>query len=213
MGDPPPRRGPRRALSSAGMHDDRTDAELITAVLAGDTASYRPLVERYQGRIFAMVCGMVRSPEDAREIAHLAFVKAWQNLRSFRIDSSFHTWVYRIAMNLAIDHARRNKRRKTGSFDEAIGARDEDGTLLEQHHIDNPQKALQRKEMRERIFSALDELSEDAREVILLREIEGLSYKEIAETMGIPEGTVMSRLFYARKKLQAILKGEKEEPE
>jgi RNA polymerase sigma-70 factor, ECF subfamily len=193
--------------------NEKSDAELITAVLAGDSQSYRPLVERYQSRIFAMVCGMVRNPEDAKDITHMAFVKAWQNLKSFRIDSSFYTWIYRIAMNQAIDHARRNKRRKTTAFDEAVGARDEDGTMLEQHHIDGPAKALARKELQERIYAALDELSEDAREVILLREVEGLSYKEIADSMGIPEGTVMSRLFYARKKLQAILKGEREEGE
>lgn len=192
---------------------DTSDAELITAVLAGDSNSFRPLVERYQGRLFAMVCGMVRNPEDARDITHLTFVKAWQNLKSFRIDSSFYTWIYRIAMNQAIDHVRRNKRRKTSAFDEAVGARDEDGTMLEQHHVDNPARALQRKELHEKIYAALDELSEEAREVILLREVEGFSYKEIADTMNIPEGTVMSRLFYARKKLQAILKGEREEGE
>lgn len=193
--------------------NDRPDSELITAVLGGDTTAYRPLVERYQSRIFAMVCGMVRDQEDAKDITQMAFVKAYQSLTSFRIDSSFYTWIYRIAMNLAIDHSRRFKRRKTSSFDEAIANRDEDGTLAEQHHVDNPQKALQRKELRDRIYSALDELSEEAREVILLREVEGLSYKEIADQMGIPEGTVMSRLFYARKKLQAILRGEREEGE
>lgn len=194
------------------MHD-APDAELITAVLAGDTNQFRPLVERYQGRLFSMVCGMVRNQEDAKDITQMAFVKAYQSLKSFRIDSSFYTWIYRIAMNLAIDHARRHKRRKTGSFDEAIANRDEDGTIAEQHHIDNPVKALQRKELHERIYGALDELSEEGREIILLREVEGYSYKEIAEVMNIPEGTVMSRLFYARKKLQAILRGEREDSE
>lgn len=193
--------------------NDAPDAELITAVLAGDTNAFRPLVERYQGRLFSMVCGMVRNQEDAKDITQMAFVKAYQSLKSFRIDSSFYTWIYRIAMNLAIDHARRHKRRKTGSFDEAIANRDEDGTIAEQHHIDNPVKALQRKELHERIYGALDELSEEGREIILLREVEGYSYKEIAEVMNIPEGTVMSRLFYARKKLQAILRGEREDSE
>jgi RNA polymerase sigma-70 factor (ECF subfamily) len=185
--------------------DDLSDSELITRVLAGESAFYRPLVQRYQTRLFAMVCGMVRNHEDAKDIVQMAFVKAYQSLSSFRIDSSFYTWLYRIAMNLAIDHCRKNKRRKTSSFEEAVAARDEDGTLAEQHTEDSPSRLLARKELRERIYGALDELSEDMREVVLLREVEGLSYKEIADVTGIPEGTVMSRLFYARKKLQGLL--------
>jgi RNA polymerase sigma-70 factor (ECF subfamily) len=185
--------------------NDTTDAELIRRVLAGEGAAYRPLVERYQNRVHAMVYGVVRNPEDARDIVQNTFVKAYRNLSGFRIESSFYTWVYRIAMNLAIDHVRKNKRRKTTGFDEAVGARDDDGAILEVHHEDSPQRALQRKELQQRILAALDTLSEEHREIILLREVEGLSYKEIADAMGVPEGTVMSRLFYARKKLQGIL--------
>lgn len=188
--------------------NDTPDAELITRVLGGDKNAYRPLVERYQQRLHAMVYGMVRDPEEARDIVQNAFIKAYQNLASFRIESSFYTWLYRIAMNLAIDSSRMRKRRKTSSFDDGVASRDEDGAFLEQHHIESPHRALARKELHERILRAMDELTEEQREVILLREVEGLSYKEIAETMSIPEGTVMSRLFYARKKLQALLSGE-----
>lgn len=188
------------------LDEDRSDGELITRVLAGDTGAYRPLVERYQNRIHAMVYGMVRDGEEARDITQNAFIKAYQSLSTFRIESSFYTWLYRIAMNLAIDSVRKHKRRKTSSFDEAVAARDEDGGILEVHHEESPQRALQRKQLQQRIFTALDELSDDQREVVLLREVEGLSYKEIAEAMDIPEGTVMSRLFYARKKLQQLLK-------
>lgn len=194
------------AYSPAAMlPDDLTDSELVLRVRKGDGSAYRPLVERYQSRIHAMVYGMLRDAEEARDITQNAFIKAYQNLASFRIESSFYTWLYRIAMNLAIDHCRKNRRRKTTAFDEAVANRDEDGTILEMHQSDSPQKALQRKQLHERIFAALDELSEEQREVVLLREVEGLSYKEIADTMGIPEGTVMSRLFYARKRLQALL--------
>lgn len=185
--------------------DDCTDAELITRVLGGESAAYRPLVVRYQSRLHAMVTGMIRNPEESKDIVQMAFVKAYQSLKTFRIDSSFYTWLYRIAMNLAIDHCRKNKRRRTTSFDEVVAHRDEDGTLHEQHTEDSPSRLVQRKQLNERIYAALDELTDEAREVILLREVEGLSYKEISDSMGIPEGTVMSRLFYARKKLQQLL--------
>lgn len=189
------------------LNPDATDAELITLVLDGQKDAFRPLVLRYQNRVHAMVYGMVRNPEDARDIVQNAFIKAYQNLDSFRIESSFYTWLYRIAMNLAIDHCRKSKRRKTTGFDEAIANRDDDGEMLELHHVDSPHRALTRKQLQERIMSAMDELTEEQREVVLLREVEGLSYKEIADSMGIPEGTVMSRLFYARKKLQGLLSG------
>ena len=188
-----------------------TDGELITRVLAGETAAYRPLVVRYQNRLHGMVVGMVRNQEDAKDSVQMAFVKAYQSLAHFRIDSSFYTWIYRIAMNLAIDHCRKGKRRKTTGFDEAIASRDEDGTVAQQHHEESPVHALARKELHERIHAALDEISEDMREAVLLREVEGLSYKEISERMDIPEGTVMSRLFYARKKLQSLLKTGRDE--
>jgi RNA polymerase sigma-70 factor (ECF subfamily) len=193
------------------LPDDLSDSELVLRVRKGDGSAYRPLVERYQNRVHAMVYGMVRDSEEARDITQNAFIKAYQNLASFRIESSFYTWLYRIAMNLAIDHCRKTRRRKTSAFDDAVAARDEDGTILEVHQGDSPQKALQRKQLHQRIFAALDELTEDQREVILLREVEGLSYKEISETMEIPEGTVMSRLFYARKRLQGILQQSSEE--
>ena len=183
-----------------------TDSELVARVLKGDKDAFRPIVERYQNRLYAMVVGMVRDEAEARDLVQNAFIKSYQSLDTFRLDSSFYTWIYRIAMNLAIDSCRKRRRRKTGSFDEAVAARDDDGEMLELHHTDGPAEALQRKELRQRIFAAMEELTEEQREVLLLREVEGLSYAEISESMGIPEGTVMSRLFYARKKMQGLLR-------
>lgn len=185
---------------------EATDAQMVTRVLAGDRDAYRIIVRRYQNRLHAMVLGMVRNQEDARDITQNAFIKAYESLSSFRIESSFYTWLYRIAMNLAIDHCRRGQRRKTSSFDEKIGSNEEDGPIDPLPAPDNPQKALQRKELQERIFAALEQLPEEHREVVLLREVEGFSYKEIADMLDLPEGTVMSRLFYARKKLQITLR-------
>lgn len=183
----------------------QADLEMLLRVKEGDGTAYRGLVEKYQGRVYAMAYGMVRNREDARDIAQEAFVKAYNNLGKFRLESSFYTWLYRIAMNLAIDFTRKRKRRATSGFDDEIAARDEHGGIAEIHHEDSPRKVLERKQLHARIMDAMEKLPDDQRQVVLLRELEGLSYREIADITGIPEGTVMSRLFYARKKLQKLL--------
>jgi RNA polymerase sigma-70 factor (ECF subfamily) len=182
------------------------DREMLEAVLSGDNTAYRGLVEKYQDRIYSMVYGMLRNREDARDITQEAFVKAYRKLATFRLESSFYTWLYRIAMNLAIDVTRKRKRRgESSGFDESIASRDGDGGIHEVHHGDSPSRVLERKQLYARIMDAMEKLPADQKQVILLRELEGLPYKEIAEIMEIPEGTVMSRLFYARKKLQKML--------
>lgn len=202
-----------RTAAKSGADEARlasleADRELLEAVLRGDGTAYRGLVEKYQTRVYGMVYGMLRNREDARDVTQEAFVKAYRNLESFRLESGFYTWIYRIAMNLAIDFTRKRKRRETSGFDEGIATRDEDGEIAEAHHEDGPGRQLERKRLFAKIMDAMQELPEDQREVILLRELEGLQYKEIADIMGIPEGTVMSRLFYARKKLQKLLSPE-----
>jgi RNA polymerase sigma-70 factor (ECF subfamily) len=192
-------------------NDDRLDdSEMVLAVRDGDTTAFRGLVEKYQGRVYSMLYGMLRNREDARDVTQDAFVKAFHRLDSFRLESSFYTWLYRIAMNLAIDLIRKRKRRQTTSFEEDIATRDGDGEIAAVHHEDGPNKVLQRKRLYKRIMDAVETLPEDQKQAILLRELEGLSYKEISEIMGIPEGTVMSRLFYARKKLQQLLADERD---
>ncbi|MCK6505206.1 sigma-70 family RNA polymerase sigma factor [Myxococcota bacterium] len=186
------------------------DHELVQAVLNGDATAYRGLVERYQGRIYAVCYSMVRNNEDARDLAQEAFVKAYQNLHRFQLRSSFYTWICRIAMNVSIDHLRRQKVRKAELFEDGVATKDQGGVLSFGHQREDPGKNLERKRLQQRLMAALDELPEEQRQIIVLREIDGLSYKEIAEVMDTPEGTVMSRLFYARKKLQAALKDEKE---
>jgi RNA polymerase sigma-70 factor (ECF subfamily) len=186
-----------------------TDAALVDAVRAGDATAYRGLVEKYQGRVYNVIYGLVRNREDAQELTQETFVKAYRNLHGFRSDSRFYTWVYRIAMNLAIDFTRRRKRAPISGTDEDIGVRDSRGEIADVHHIDSPRKALERKQLHRAIMDALDQLPEQQKQVILLREIEGLSYREIAEVLDLVEGTVMSRLFYARKKLQKVLEEER----
>lgn len=185
------------------------DAAMVKAVLGGDSTAYRGLVEKYQTRVYSMVYGMIRNREDARDLTQEAFVKAFNNLKSFRLEASFYTWLYRIAMNVSIDFTRKRKRREVAGFEEDIANRDADGGIDEVHHQDSPSRSLERKQLYARIMDALEKLPADQKQVILLRELEGLSYKEIADVMGIPEGTVMSRLFYARKKMQKLLAAER----
>ena len=183
------------------------DLELVRAVLEGDATAYRGLVEKYQNRVYHMVYGMLRNREDAKDITQEAFVKAYDKLESFRLDSSFYTWLYRIAHNRAIDFIRKQKRRKQTSFEEEIAKRD--AAIAEIHHQDSPRRTIERRELYDRIMDAMDQLPPEQKQVVLLRELEGLAYKEIAEVMDIPEGTVMSRLYYARKKLQGMLASDK----
>lgn len=192
-------------MAALGWSADDADGKLVSAVLAGDATAYRGLVERYQGRVYSVVYGMIRNREDATDLTQETFVRAYQNLRSFRTESSFYTWIYRIAMNAVIDHTRRMKKRTHDALDEEVVVRDAGGVMSEGHHRDSPGKNLERKELHGKLLAALETLPEDQRQAIVLREVDGLSYKEIAEVMGIPEGTVMSRLFYARKKLQTAL--------
>ncbi len=187
-------------------HQRENDRELIEAIQAGDPTAYRGLVERYQSRIYALMCGMVRDREEARDLTQEVFIKAYNNLDRFRLESSFYTWIYRIGMNLAIDHLRKFKKRRAEEFDDGIAARESDGSVGEAYRAGDPGRSLERKQLNEQIMIALQTLSPDHRQVILLREVEGLSYKEIADALDVPEGTVMSRLYYARRKMQQLLK-------
>jgi RNA polymerase sigma-70 factor (ECF subfamily) len=194
--------GPR----SREAERELSDADLVDLVQGGDATAFRGLVERFQGRIYAHIYGMIRNRETARDLTQEAFVKAFRNIGGFRREASFTTWLYRIASNVTNDHIRKNRRVRMTEFDDRIGHQDQGDEVWEPDHLRrSPARDLERAQLYGRIMDAMQKLSDDQRQVILLREIEGFSYREIAETMDIPEGTVMSRLFYARKKLQALL--------
>ncbi len=184
--------------------DQLEDRELIERVLDGDQPSYGLLVQRYQSKIFAVAYGVLRHREDAREVSQEVFIKAYRNLPSFRRDSSFYTWIYRITVNLAIDFQRRAFRKRETTFEDVKLAPDEINATGPRP-MGNPVLNLEEKQLGESIQQAIEQLPADQRTAVILREIQGLSYKEIAETMGCAEGTVMSRLYYARKKLQELL--------
>lgn len=186
---------------------ERSDGDLVRAVRHGDRDAFRVLVERYQRKVTAVALGMVRNREDALEIAQETFVKAFESLQNFKGDSSFYTWLYRIVVNLAIDFRRRERRRPTVPIDETAGADGDQGHRLQlkEERLADPFEQAQAREIGARVAAAVDELTPDHKAVILLREVEGLSYEEISRVMQCSKGTVMSRLHYARKKLQKKL--------
>lgn len=184
---------------------EASDGDLVNAARGGDREAMQQLVERYQRRVLAVVLGMVGNPEDAREIVQDAFIRAFRGLDRFKGDSSFYTWIYRIAVNLAIDSQRRDSRRPTVEYDEALPPGEDPIGSGGVEMGRDPFRSVRNRELGRRIFEAIDGLTPNHRAVILLREVEGLSYEEIASTLEISLGTVMSRLHYARKKLQARL--------
>lgn len=195
---------PAVARPSGDAVDDR---ELVTRAQKGDRAAFRSLFERYNRRAYSLAFGVVRNADDALDVVQDAFIKAHRHLDKFEGQASFYTWLYRIVMNLAIDHIRKHKRQKTVDFSDA--AMDEGGlgedSLIPRIIGGNPGRALMDKEIRARIATALDELSENHRAVLVMRELEGLSYEEMAQAMECSKGTIMSRLFHARRNMQKRL--------
>ena len=188
--------------------DASDDNELVDRARRGDEEAFRGLFERYHRRAYSLACGVVRNPDDALDVVQEAFIKAHRHLAKFEGTSSFYTWLYRIVMNLAIDHIRRTKRVKNVDFDDALSHQDSDSGddgLIPRILDENPGKTLVRKEMREHIGAALAELSDNHRAVLVMRELEGLSYEEMAQAMKCSKGTIMSRLFHARKNMQKRL--------
>ncbi len=189
----------------AKKREDDVDRALVDAAKQGDRAAFGKLVERYQRRIYALAYGIVRRPDDAWDVAQDAFVKAYRNLARFEGTAAFYTWLYRITYNLSIDALRERARRNTVDFEEARSideSLEREGFRLD----DDPDDMATRKELKRVLHLAMNKLSDKHRAIIVLREVEGLSYEEIADVLGISKGTVMSRLFHARQNLQALLK-------
>lgn len=154
-----------------------------------------------------MALSMMRDPDQARDAVQDAFIKAYEHLDTFQGDSSFYTWFYRIAFNLCIDRARRARRFTQVEFDEALGHEDDTAFEMGPQRLGfDPAQALHDQEIRQRVLAALEELSPNHQTVLVLREVDGLAYKEIAEVMNCSIGTVMSRLFHARKRMQQLLR-------
>jgi len=186
---------------------DEDDLALVERSRDGDPEAFRALVVRHQRKAYAVALGIVKDPDLAWDVAQEAFVRVHQHLADFKADASFSTWVLRITSNLSIDALRRERTsRRTAIEDvpEPVLAEGAEGVLATPLGVD-PQETVLRRELAGRITEALAALPEAHRTILVLRELEGLSYEELAERLGIPRGTVMSRLFHARKKMQALL--------
>lgn len=187
--------------------DNLTDEQLVLQIQAGNRAAFEQLYWRYKDRVISIVYGIVHNRQDAIELSQEVFVRIYKNIDKYQPGTRFFTWLYRISYNLAIDKYRRKKTAREVEFDNDYQknfAGPED--VLPPSLGINPERACERMELRKQLEQAMDELPEKMRTIITLREVEGLSYEEIASVLDIQIGTVMSRLFYARQRLQGILR-------
>jgi len=197
--------GPEASNRVARQIEAKQDHELVQRAKQGDTKAFRALVERHQRRAFTIAVGLLRDENDAREVVQEAFLRVWKGLDGFHGGSSFFTWLFRIVTNLSIDFMRKPARRET-ELDESRRINDEAFIpLLSRIDGADPADVVRRHEIGERIQEALDGLPPYHRGVIIMREVQGMSYQEMAEIVGVSKGTIMSRLFHARQKLQKAL--------
>ena len=199
------------SLTSNPVHEsaqaEPTDRELVERCQRGDLDAYGILVGRYRQRVYGLAYSMLRNEQDATDLSQETFVKAWQAIRGFKKSASFYTWLYRITTNLCIDFARQRERRPTVPFEDGVDP-DSDaergGAALEAAVADR--RVFSARNCANKSTRALQELSPEHRAVVHLREFDGLDYAEIAKAIGCSIGTVMSRLHYARKNLQKLLR-------
>lgn len=203
------KRAQEASIKRHDLRDAVDDRELVDAARGGDADAFRTLFQRYHRRAYALAYGVVHNQDDALDIVQDAFIKAHRYLDKFEGTSSFYTWLYRIVMNLAIDHLRKHKRARPVDFADAqlqegdpqVMGEDLLPKILGAH----PGRALMDKQIRARIEVALGGLSDNHRAVLVMRELDGLSYEEMAAAMGCSKGTIMSRLFHARRNMQRRL--------
>jgi RNA polymerase sigma-70 factor (ECF subfamily) len=193
----------REALTSP------SDADVIARARKGDHDAFRVLVERYQERAYGLALRVLRDEEWARDVVQEGFIKVYRSLDRFEGRSSFYTWLYRIVMNLCLDAKRSDRSNRHVEWDETAPLEADpasaDAVSAVHQEFTGPAGSLERAELREFMARAIEQLPDDARQTLLLREVEGLSYAEIAECLGVPKGTVMSRLHHARRRVREIL--------
>ncbi|HYY27741.1 MAG TPA: sigma-70 family RNA polymerase sigma factor [Chthoniobacterales bacterium] len=183
-----------RASITIRSAEEVADLELVRRTKAGETEAFGQLVAKYRNKIFTFVYGMVRNEHDAWDLAQEAFLTAWRSSDQFEGRSSFYTWLHTVTKNVTFSFLRRKGHRQEVELNETIPSA-----------LPGPDADYQRSEIRERVNAAIANLSPEQRTVLVLKELEGLEYHEIAELLNLPIGTVMSRLFYARRNLRSLL--------
>jgi len=196
--------GEHSELSVRGL----SDHEVVLRARDGDHGAFRVLVERHESRVYALSLRLLRDPDWARDAVQEAFIKAYRALRKFEGRSAFGTWMYRLTYNHCLDMRRADKSGRLVEWDEErppLGDTTASSSLGVAQSIRGPGEEAERGELREQLTKAIETLPDPIRQTLVMREIDGLRYAEIAETLNIPKGTVMSRLFHARKRLREIL--------
>jgi RNA polymerase sigma-70 factor (ECF subfamily) len=190
----------------ARAEERRHDQALLARAAKGDARAFKEIVDRHQRRAHAVAYGVLRNAEDAREVVQEAFLRVYKHLHEFEGQASFGTWLYRIVVNLSIDQIRKRSPGQPVELDERTDLEGAPAELLPFRGDTDPHDSLGRKRLVDAMQRALDKLPPYHRAVIVLREVEGLSYEEMAQTLDVSKGTIMSRLFHARRKMQAMLR-------
>jgi RNA polymerase sigma-70 factor (ECF subfamily) len=196
---------PRDGREPAAEPVERSDLELVRRVQRGERGAFDLLVLRYQNKVVKLVARLLRDPAEAEDVAQEAFVKAYRAIGSFRGDSAFYTWLYRIAVNTA-RNTMASRQRRPLDYEAELSESEQSVVESRMRHGDTPEAAALSEEIHLTVNRAVEALPEDLRTAIILREIEGLSYEEIAEAMDCPVGTVRSRIFRAREAIDRSLK-------
>ena len=191
--------------SESALTPREREGDLVRRAKNGDEEAYGQLVRLYQERVYTTVYSMTGSHDEADDLTQEAFIKGYRSLKSFKENSSFFTWIYRIAVNKTINHLKSARRKRTMSLDQLIEEREGDRSVLNPVSKSSPNRDASLRELREQLNKALLRLSEKHRIVVTLHDIQGMSHEEIAKILKVNNGTVRSRLFYARQQLQAEL--------
>jgi RNA polymerase sigma-70 factor (ECF subfamily) len=176
------------------------ETEMISRCQHGDQDALKEIYDKYHTKVYRIAYSVVRQREDALDIVQEVFIKLFRSIKNFKGRSLFYTYLYRMVMNMAIDHARKRGKKNISSLDEEGSFEPSDGVEK------GPERILLQKELEERVKLAMDKLPAEQKAAIIFRDVEGLSYQEMAEAMGCSIGTVMSRLHYGRKRMQGLLK-------
>ena len=190
------------------MEEEDDETQLVKRAQDGDRDAFQELVERYQRKVYSICYGMLKDEQDSKDVSQEVFIKVFRYLENFNRNSSFYTWLYRITVNKCIDYIRKRDRRSEVDYDDTIQRDQEvegDDNIMPSSLGIKPDKVYGRKELREKMLEALETLSEKHRTILILREVEGLAYEEMADVLDISKGTVMSRLYHARQYFQEAI--------